>query len=150
ALWNGFPLIFYDTGAYILEGLGHVFVAERGPVYSFLLRYAGASTSLWYVGLLQAAITAFVITELARVEVSNMRVWTLVAFVFALCVFTGLGWYVGQIEPDCMTAVAVIALYLLAFRFSALVGVRPVLMIATAAIAIASHPAHLGLAAGLL
>src|SRR5262249_13058493 len=33
---------------------------------------------------------------------------------------------------------------------SALVGVRPVLMIATAAIAIASHPAHLGLAAGLL
>ena len=21
ALWNGFPLIFYDTGAYVLEGL---------------------------------------------------------------------------------------------------------------------------------
>ena len=26
AIWNGFPLIFYDTGAYILQGLGRVFV----------------------------------------------------------------------------------------------------------------------------
>ena len=34
AVWNGFPLIFYDTGAYILEGLGHVFLVERSPVYA--------------------------------------------------------------------------------------------------------------------
>src|SRR5882757_7417905 len=25
AIWNRFPLIFYDTGGYVLEGLGHVF-----------------------------------------------------------------------------------------------------------------------------
>lgn len=150
ALWNGFPIIFYDTGAYILEGLGHVFVAERGPVYSFLLRYSGAATSLWYIALLQATVTAFVMTELARAEVPDLRVWKLVASVFALCILTGIGWYVGQIEPDCLTPVAAIALYLLAFRAEALGGVTLVLMIAIAAIAIASHPAHLGLAAGLV
>src|SRR5690242_15918284 len=61
AAWNGFPIIFYDTGAYILEGLGHVFVPERAPVYSLLLYYAGAAKSLWFVAVLQAAITAFVI-----------------------------------------------------------------------------------------
>ena len=37
ALWNGFPLIFYDTGAYLMEGLGHVFLVERAPVYAELL-----------------------------------------------------------------------------------------------------------------
>jgi hypothetical protein len=150
SLWNGFPLIFYDTGAYVLEGIGHVFVAERAPVYSFLLRYTGASVSLWYVALLQATLTAFVMSELVRVEVPDMRVWKVVAFVFVLCLLTGIGWYVGQIEPDCFTAVAAIALYLLAFRFSSLGGLRLLLMIATAVLAIASHPAHLGLAAGLL
>jgi hypothetical protein len=150
ALWNGFPLIFYDTGAYILEGLGHVFVAERGPVYSFLLRYTGATTSLWYVAILQAAITAFVMTELARAETPHLNAWKLVVLTLALSVFTGVGWYVGQIEPDCMTAVVVLALYLLAFKNSELGSLRSILMFAVAVVAIASHPAHLALAAGLL
>ena len=30
AWWNGFPLIFYDTGAYVLEGLGGVFLVATG------------------------------------------------------------------------------------------------------------------------
>ena len=34
AFWNGFPLLFYDTGAYLLEGLGHIFLVERAPVYA--------------------------------------------------------------------------------------------------------------------
>ena len=37
ALWNGFPLIFYDTGGYLVEGLQGAFLAERSPVYSLLL-----------------------------------------------------------------------------------------------------------------
>ena len=102
------------------------------------------------MALLQAAITAWVMTELARVEVPNTRVWRLVAFAFVLCLFTGLGWYVGQIEPDCLTAVAAIALYLLTFRFVALDGSRPIILVVIATVAIASHPAHLGVAAGLI
>src|SRR5260221_14020771 len=71
AIWNGFPIIFYDTGAYILEGLGHVFVPERAPVYSLLLYYSGVGVSLWFVAFLQALMTAFVITELARAELED-------------------------------------------------------------------------------
>ena len=29
---------------------------------------------------------------------------------------TGIGWYVGQVEPDCMTALVVLGCYLLLFR----------------------------------
>src|SRR3954470_21414869 len=57
AMWNGFPLIFYDTGAYILEGLGHVFVVERAPVYAEFLFLAGARFSLWPVVVVQALMT---------------------------------------------------------------------------------------------
>ena len=34
AFWNGFPIIYYDTGAYIFEGLGGDFIPERAAVYS--------------------------------------------------------------------------------------------------------------------
>ena len=34
AFWNGFPLVFYDTGAYLAEGLAGAFLVERSPVYS--------------------------------------------------------------------------------------------------------------------
>ena len=60
ALWNRFPLIFYDTGAYVLEGLGGHFVVERSPVYSLFLRLAGGGASLWTIVVLQAVATAFV------------------------------------------------------------------------------------------
>ena len=34
AFWNGFPLMFYDTGAYLEQGLSGAFLVERSPVYS--------------------------------------------------------------------------------------------------------------------
>jgi hypothetical protein len=61
AIWNGFPLIFYDTGAYILQGLGRAFVVERSPVYSLFLGYGGGGKSLWLIAIIQAALTAFVV-----------------------------------------------------------------------------------------
>ena len=34
AIWNRFPLVFYDTGGYLAEGLEGAFLPERSPVYS--------------------------------------------------------------------------------------------------------------------
>ena len=61
AVWNGFPIIFYDTGAYMLQGLGHVFIAERSPIYSGFLWLTGGDASLWFVAAAQCAITASVV-----------------------------------------------------------------------------------------
>ena len=33
---------------------------------------------------------------------------------------TGIGWYTGQVEPDCMTALVVLGAYLLLFRSACL------------------------------
>ena len=150
AAWNGFPIIFYDTGAYILEGLGHVFVPERASVYSLLLFYLDAGRSLWFVAGLQALITAFVLTELARAEFTELPIWSLLLIVALLVYLTGIAWYVGQIEPDIMTPVTVIALFLLAYRASLLGATRTILLVLVGALAVASHPGNLLLAAGLL
>ena len=75
AIWNGFPLIFYDTGAYVLEGLGHIFLVERAPVYAELLFLAGGAFSLWPIAVLQALMTSYLILELARIEVPGLTLW---------------------------------------------------------------------------
>ena len=150
AFWNGFPLIYYDTGAYVLEGLGGQFIVERSPVYSLFLRFCGAEESLWLIVLIQSALMAFAITQTMRAIVPRLSVpWALLIGI-ALLVGTGLPWYVGQVEPDCFTAIVVLSVYLAAFHLRSLGRVRGVLVIVIGAFAVAAHPSHLLLAAFLL
>src|SRR3984957_19117862 len=148
--WNGFPLMFYDTGAYLAEGLSGAFLVERSPVYSLLLFFTGGGFSLWPVVILQSLMTAYFITLLARIEAPRLSLAGLVAIGAALMALTGIGWYVGQVEPDCMTPLVLIGSYLLLFRNASLSRIARGLVIAITALAVASHPSHLGLIAGLL
>src|SRR5258706_7620473 len=105
AVWNGFPLIFYDTGAYVLEGLGHVFLVERAPIYAELLFLAGARFSLWPIVILQALMTSYMILEVARAEVPELTLGGLATIGAALSLFTGISWDVGQVEPRILTPI---------------------------------------------
>jgi hypothetical protein len=150
ALWNGFPIIFYDTGAYMLQGLGHVFLAERSPVYSLFLEAAGGHVSLWLVAITQCVMTAFVITQFARALRPSLSLWSLLAIVTFVSIASGLPWYAAQIEPDCFVALVPLGLYLFAFHPSALGLVRGSVLFLVIALATASHPSHIGLSAVLL
>ncbi|MEI9993680.1 MAG: hypothetical protein WDM91_03710 [Rhizomicrobium sp.] len=150
AVWNGFPIIFYDTGAYMLQGFARFLVAERSPIYSAFIVLTGAAYSLWFVAAMQCVITAFVMTQFARAVRPTLSLWALLALGAALCVGTGLPWYAGQIEPDCFVAIVPLALYLLAFHGPMLGRLRRNLLFACAALAIACHSSHVALAGGLL
>jgi hypothetical protein len=149
AAWNGFPITFYDTGAYILQGLADYFVPERAPAYSYFLKLMGARESLWLVAGAQCAIIAFAMVEFARVEAPKMSLWRLIGIGAFLVLFTGIGWVSGEIEPDCFTAVVALTMWLVTFRARALGATRVVLLMLAGAIAISAHPSHMGLAAGL-
>jgi hypothetical protein len=150
AIWNGFPFTFYDTGAYILQGFANFFVPERAAAYSYFLRFAGAQNSLWWVAATQTAIVAFVMVEFVRTEAPQTSLWRLLGIGAFLCLFTSIGWVSPEIEPDCFTAVVVLTAWLLGFRARQLGWLRSILLIAASGLAIASHPSHLGLAAGLV
>lgn len=150
AVWNGFPLIFYDTGAYILEGLGHVFLVERAPVYAELLFLAGARFSLWPIVVLQALMTSYMILEVARAEVPGLTLRGLTGIGAMLTLFTGIAWYVGQVEPDIFTSMVILGAWLLLFRSARIGKARRRWIIGLTGLAVACHPSHLGLLAGLL
>ncbi|HEY6578666.1 MAG TPA: hypothetical protein VIY09_05045, partial [Rhizomicrobium sp.] len=145
-LWNGFPIIYYDTGAYVLQGLGGHFIVERSSVYSLFLRFGGAGASLWLIALIQSGTTAFAITELARATFPRLPLGLFLAIGAALVIGTGLPWYVGQIEPDCFTALVVLALYLLAFHLRDLGRIRAAILVLVGGFSAAAHPSHLLLA----
>jgi hypothetical protein len=150
AFWNGFPLMFYDTGAYLEQGLTGAFLAERSPVYSFLLRFAGGGFSLWPVVILQSLMTAYMVSLLARIEVPGLTLTGLTLIGAGLMALTGIGWYVGQVEPDCMTALVLIGSYLLMFRPGRLERKTLWLVVGITGLSVACHPSHLGLIAGVL
>jgi hypothetical protein len=150
AFWNGFPLIFYDTGAYVLEGLGHIFLVERAPVYAELLFLAGGAFSLWPMVVLQALMTSYVILLVARVEVPDLSLARLVGIGAGLSLFTGIAWYVGQVEPDIFTPMVILGAWLLLFRADRLTRGAIGWVVGLTALAVACHPSHLGLYGGLL
>lgn len=150
AFWNGFPLMFYDSGAYLAEGLSGAFLVERSPVYSLLLLFTAGGWSLWPVVILQAVMTAYMITLTARIEVPRLSLAGLTVIGLVLMGLTGIGWYVGQVEPDCMTALVFLGSYLLLFRNNRLDRKSRALVIAITALSVASHPSHIGLIGGFL
>jgi len=149
AIWNRFPFIYYDTGAYLFEGLTGRFIPERAAVYSLFLRFAGAATSLWIIAVLQAAMSAFLIAQCARAVAPRMRWPMLLLIAAALVIATSLPWYTGEIEPDCFTALLVLSLYLLAIHASALALWRGIGVGVIGALSVAVHPSHFVLAAFL-
>jgi hypothetical protein len=150
AWWNGFPLIFYDTGAYLWQGLGRVFIAERSPVYSLFLSYGGAAWNLWLIAILQSLLTSYVVVQVARVEARRLSIAKFALIAIALVALTALPWYAGQIEPDCFTALTVLCTYLLALHTGGMGRARTAAIFVIGSFAAATHPSHLALIVGLV
>lgn len=150
AAWNGFPFLFFDSGAYVLEGFARVFVPERSPVYSLFIHYTYGRESLWLVALAQSLMTSVAIVEFARALWPRTSLWLMLRTGAALSILTSISWFVGQIEPDCFTAVLILAMYPLAFKPAKAGVVRALVLILVGGIAIGCHPSHLGTSSGLV
>ncbi|MGC2717415.1 MAG: hypothetical protein WA366_28995, partial [Pseudolabrys sp.] len=65
AVWNGFPLLQYDTGGYLARWYEGTLVPSRAVVYGLMLN-AGAPAAFWPVVAAQAALTVWVIALVLR------------------------------------------------------------------------------------
>src|SRR6202008_4486704 len=65
ALWNGFPLLEYDTGGYLARWYEGYLVPSRSTVYG-LFAVAGWPLDFWPVVALQAAAVVWVLALVLR------------------------------------------------------------------------------------
>ncbi|MCC6946231.1 MAG: hypothetical protein IT539_00555 [Bradyrhizobiaceae bacterium] len=142
AIWNGFPLLFYDTGAYLGRAFFDSLSPGRSAVYGFFLG-AGRWPYFWPVVLVQSFVAAWVVALCLRVHGLGDRPVLLPALFALFTAATSLPWLTGQLMPDAFAGLAVLALYLLAFRAEELTRPERWLLIALIAFSAASHNATL-------
>src|SRR3970040_864544 len=83
AIWNGFPLLQYDTGGYLARWYEGTLVPSRAVVYGLILN-AGSPLAFWPVLVVQAALTVWVIALMLRAHGLGRRPWLLLGTIAAL------------------------------------------------------------------
>jgi MFS family permease len=115
ALWNGYPLLQYDTGGYLARWYEGYLVPSRSTVYGLFL-HLGEGVHFWPELMQQAAWTVWVIWLSLRVFGLGASPWLLAAVVAALSVLTALPVLSSMLLTDIFVGLAVLALYLLIFH----------------------------------
>jgi hypothetical protein len=114
-LYNGYPLVYSDTGTYIYSGFDKFIPMDRPVSYGLFLWFFSFEYSAWFVIIFQNLITAFVIYEFLKIfpvkKKSSDRIF-LVILLF-LTLFTGIGWYSNQLMPDFFAPLIVFIIFTL-------------------------------------
>ncbi len=109
ALYNGFPLIFSDTGTYISQAMEFHLGWDRPPFYSFLILALDWGRSLWPPVIAQCALAAWLIRRTQRMIAPHAGIRAGAMLLLPLALLTSLPWTAAQIMPDIFTPLMVLA-----------------------------------------
>lgn len=110
ALWNGFPLVFSDTGIYLDAAINHHVPIDRPLFYSVFALALHWKISLWPIVVAQALITFYLVRLFFRTYSPRFAESDVVIVIAVLSGLSSLPWFVGQIMPDLFAALLILAL----------------------------------------
>jgi hypothetical protein len=149
AVYNGFPLTFWDTRAYVEHAWTLMPRPDRVIGYSLFIRAFSLGFTLWLVAAAQCVLVSVLMWRFVTVVSGRAHPGRHLVTMAVLTVATALPWISGQIMADVFTPVLVIALYLLLEVASLGRGERWALLVLSA-VCVTVHLSHLYLGAGLL
>ena len=150
ALWNRYPLTYYDSVDYVLMPFTWDMPIYRTGAYGVFAGLARVGGGLWAIVVAQCVMVAYVLYESLRLFAPAAPRRALIALTATLCVLTGLPWFTSQIMPDAFTGAVVLAIITLAFADQWLDRWREAALGAILAVGIAVHTSHFALAGGLI
>ena len=148
ALWNGFPLLQYDTGGYLVRWYEGYLVPSRAVLYGLFLN-AGQWWNFWPVVVVQAVLTTWVVALTLRVH-GFRHPLILLGTIAALSAFTTLPWLTAILLTDVFCGLGVLGLYLLIARGAELNRAERIGLIILVAAAGATHSATLAVLIAML
>ncbi len=153
AIWNGFPLLFYDSGDYFLRTILGQLNNGRSVVYGAWLT-AFRYPNFWPAAVVQCAITVWVAYLVLRTHGLRNRPAALplglVGVIAVLSACTALAWIAGMMMPDLFAALAVLALYLLLRKRDEVSRVERYALVALLVFSCATHNGTLAVVLSLL
>ncbi len=151
AFYNGYPLVYFDTGGYLERGFEWTPFPGRSLVYGLFMRATlAAGGGLWPLVLAQAALVAWLGLRTATLVEPALRPADALALGGLAALVTGVPWYTAQAAPDFLSASLVLALYLAAYHWTHLTVAERWAVGCVVFLAVASHLSHIPLAAGLI
>ncbi|PWL31531.1 MAG: hypothetical protein DCO96_04850 [Fluviicola sp. XM-24bin1] len=110
AFYNGFPLVYTDTGTYLRSGFEGEIPIDRPIFYGLFLRHISLSESLWLVIFVQALITCWLLHLISGVFFSGLKrnIVFLISIAF-VTLTTGFSYNVSILIPDIFATIAFLA-----------------------------------------
>ncbi|MCW5688245.1 MAG: hypothetical protein KIT76_06845 [Pseudolabrys sp.] len=142
ALWNGFPLLEYDTGGFLARWYEGTLLINRPLIYGLLLMI-NVPFAFWPVLIIQSWLTIWVLALVLRTHGYGGRPMLLLGIIAVLSVVTTLPWITAILLTDIYSGLAVLAFYMLLTRSELLTRGERYGLIALIACAAASHSATL-------
>jgi hypothetical protein len=142
ALWNGFPILEWDTGGYLARWFEGYLVPSRSTTYGLFLA-AGWPLDFWPVVLLQALAAVWIIGLLLRTHRFAVYPIALPATVAALALTTALPWLASELLTDIFSGLAVLAFYILVWRVDRITLNERLALVVFIAFAVSTHSATL-------
>lgn len=147
ALWNGYPLLQWDTGGYLARWYEGYLVPSRSTVFGLYLHF-GEDSSFWINLGIQALATLWILQLTLRVF-GMVRPWRLAMISLVLIVTTALPWLASTLLTDIFTGLSVLALFILVVHGDKISTIEKCLLFAITAFAAATHSATLAVLLGL-
>lgn len=110
AFYNGYPIVFSDTGSYIDSGFA-LYIPNTRPIsYGLFIRlFSLNGWSLWPVIFMQAFILSYLIFLFVKQFVNEIIFLKLsLLIIILLTLFTGISWIISQIMADIFTSIALL------------------------------------------
>jgi hypothetical protein len=150
AIWNGYPIVFADTGTYISQAIHRYAGWDRPVFYSLFMLPLHATISLWPVVAAQTLIATYVLHLVCRVLLANLPWALFVAGVAALSVLTWLPFLASELMPDMFTSLLILVLTVLVWTPARISRRERWVLVALSAFMVASQQSSLPLACILL
>lgn len=150
ALFNGFPLVFSDTGGFLHQTLGPLMLWDKPWVYGPLLHGFHWRVSLWLPLAAQGLLVSHLLWLAQRVLRGGATPGLHLGLCLAAALVTTAPFTLAMLMPDLFAPVVVLALFLLGPGRDGLRGAETVWLMVLTAVAIAAHLSHLPIAAAMV
>ena len=111
ALWNGYPLLQWDTGGYLARWYEGYLVPSRSTVFGLYLHF-GEDSGFWINLGIQALGTLWILQLTLRV-LDLAQPLRLLTISLVLAVTTALPWLASMLLTDIFTGLSVLSLFIL-------------------------------------
>ena len=148
ALWNGYPLLQYDTGGYLARWYEGYLVPSRSTVFGLYLHF-GEESYFWINLGIQALATLWILQLTLRVRHDEAMAAGGIKRRLMLILTTALPWLASTLLTDIFAGLSVLSLFILVLHGDKISTVEKVSLFAFTAFAAATHSATLAVLLGL-